>query len=539
MRLTIDLRSPRQPAAGGATDVEWLHASDLIAGVRRPAWLWRLLSRSYEQVRVVEGTLPATAYQGAALVLAALLRARTLEVHRAGAVSSWRRPAFVARALGVLARAAPAELWRSLHLLWRARRVAGTRFVLPQAPARPSSVLYVRTEPSVGWLGAFIGGAATHTLGIVNGLKANAIDVHVVSSEPPPGIPRDSVTTVPVRRLYHLVSWLGAVEHSRRLVEAASEHRADCVYQRHSIGSYAGLEMARRLDVPLILEFNGSVVWTSKTWWSHRPPLLGIAAALEERALRDASLVVVVSEVLRGQLIDRGLDAARVITVPNGVDVDALAPLRARSPSQWRCELGLEEAPTVGFIGTFGPWHGVTVLPEMIADIEQSRPNTRWVVVGDGTLHPRVAREVSERGLADKVLMTGALEHHEALRHLGACDVCVSPHLPNPDGSPFFGSPIKLFEYMGLEKPIVASDLNQIGEILDHGRTGLLCPPGDAGSAARAVTRLLDDKDLRQRLGAAALAEASEHHSWRARAASIIDALAAQETPVGPDADAE
>ena len=97
--------------------------------------------------------------------------------------------------------------------------------------------------------------------------------------------------------------------------------------------------------------------------------------------------------------------------------------------------------------------------------------------------------------------------------------------MPNPDGTRFFGSPTKLFEYMGLAKPIVASDLEQIGEVIDHERTGLLCPPGDAGAAAAAVARLLDDELWRRRLGEAALEEAETTYSWTAHARRILEAL--------------
>jgi glycosyltransferase involved in cell wall biosynthesis len=96
---------------------------------------------------------------------------------------------------------------------------------------------------------------------------------------------------------------------------------------------------------------------------------------------------------------------------------------------------------------------------------------------------------------------------------------------PNPDGSRFFGSPTKLFEYMGLAKPIVASDLEQIGEVIDHERTGLLCPPGDAVAAADAVRRLLADEPLGRRLGDAALQEALTTYSWTAHARRILEAL--------------
>jgi glycosyltransferase involved in cell wall biosynthesis len=123
--------------------------------------------------------------------------------------------------------------------------------------------------------------------------------------------------------------------------------------------------------------------------------------------------------------------------------------------------------------------------------------------------------------------MSGLVPHGRALELLSACDVCVSPHVPNSDGSRFFGSPTKLFEYMGLGKAIVASDLEQIGTVIESERSGLLHPPGDIDMAAAAIERLLGEAALRERLGAAALARARERYSWTAHVRRILDALAA------------
>jgi glycosyltransferase involved in cell wall biosynthesis len=121
--------------------------------------------------------------------------------------------------------------------------------------------------------------------------------------------------------------------------------------------------------------------------------------------------------------------------------------------------------------------------------------------------------------------MVGLVERSRALELLACCDVCVSPHIPNPDGTPFFGSPTKIFEYMGLAKAIVASNLGQIGEVLDHERTALLCEPGDLDEAAAAIRRLLGDAELRARLGAGALQAAEGQYTWTAHVRRILDAL--------------
>ena len=183
-----------------------------------------------------------------------------------------------------------------------------------------------------------------------------------------------------------------------------------------------------------------------------------------------------------------------------------------------------------------GVWHGVKVLPAIVAHLAESVPEARWLLIGDGQLHDEVRTDIEARGLMDRVTMPGVVAHDRALELLSSCEVCISPHVPNADGSRFFGSPTKLFEYMGLGRAIVASDLEQIGEVIVDGETGLLCPPGDARATAEAVARLLADAGLRERLGAAALDSAQTTYSWRAHTRRILDVLDAGRADARPSA---
>ncbi|MBS1868511.1 MAG: glycosyltransferase [Actinobacteria bacterium] len=527
MRLVIDLRFSPPPDAHAPDD--HVVTLDQLAGLgRQPGQLVRLLAgRRWDEVRVLRDERALSGVQAGGEGLAALARARRFELARPDGASSSGRGAFLARASADFATAMPRELARSALLARRAARVGAEPFELPAPSGRPQRVTYLRTEPSLRWMGLHVGGAATHTAGVVNGLAAEGADVHVYAPERPAGTEAVPCTPVPARWLYQLVHWLTLFDYADDVVAAAAGRPADAVYQRYALGSHAGLTLARRLGVPLILEFNGSEIWTERHWGGGRVPLVRTLAALERRNLIDATLVVVVSEVLRDQLVEEGIPAERVLVNPNGVDVDALAPLRARPPAEWRVELGLPEAPTIGFIGTFGLWHGVKVLPALIDAVQRERPDARWQLVGNGPLHAEVAQELRERGLGDVVELTGALPHEQAVRRLAACDAFVSPHVPNPDGTRFFGSPTKLFEYMGLQRPIVASDLDQIGEVLEDGRTGLLVAPADPDAAAAGVVRLLGDAPLRERLAAAALAEAERTYAWSAHCRRILDAVEA------------
>lgn len=525
MRLDVDLRFdavPERALGPGRSNALDLHT--LAAAVRSPRALRALLrDRQYEEVRVRKGELPLSALQAACLMFLAAVPARRFVIDG----RDLGRFAFGVRAAARAAVAVPSELVRSAVLARRVVRASRRRVKLPERAAATRKALYLRVDPTLKWMGTQVGGAATHTSGVINGLLDNGVEIDVLAAEQPVSTERARFVRVPVKRMLHLISGLTYTEYTEALVRAGADRPADFVYQRYQLGSDVGLALAERLKVPLVLEFNGSELWVQRHWNAGQMRLAGPFGRLERRNLVDASLVVVVSEALRNTVLGEGAAPERVLVNPNGVDVDSLAPYRDAAPSEWRSRTGLPDEPTVGFIGTFGLWHGVKLLPALADAV----PGSRWVIIGDGDLFEEVRAGIQARGLDARVWMTGVLDRPRALELLACCDVCVSPHVPNPDGTPFFGSPTKVFEYMGLRRPIVASDLDQIGEVLEHDRTALLCTPGDVDEAAAAIRRLLADSPLRERLAAAAFELAAAQYTWTAHARRILDALTAAQKP--------
>jgi glycosyltransferase involved in cell wall biosynthesis len=108
---------------------------------------------------------------------------------------------------------------------------------------------------------------------------------------------------------------------------------------------------------------------------------------------------------------------------------------------------------------------------------------------------------------------------------LAACDLLASPHVPNPDGTPFFGSPTKLFEYMAMGKGIIASDLDQIGEVLEHDQTAWMVQPGDTESLMLGLKILIDNPEIGKRLGEAARREVVAKYTWKEHTRKIIEKL--------------
>jgi len=141
-----------------------------------------------------------------------------------------------------------------------------------------------------------------------------------------------------------------------------------------------------------------------------------------------------------------------------------------------------------------------------------------------------VEQIIRAAGQEQRVIFAGHVDHKRVPALLDACDILLSPHVPLEDGSDFFGSPTKLFEYMAMGKGIIASRLGQIGDVLANEETALLVEPGNVAALAKAIVRLADSPELRESLGAAARRAAVERHTWKQNAQRVIDAYRALES---------
>jgi glycosyltransferase involved in cell wall biosynthesis len=389
-------------------------------------------------------------------------------------------------------------------------------------PGRSRRLLYLRPQL---WLGLEGGGSVAHTAGVIGGLEQAGVEVRVVSSDRLPGVVATTSVLAPemwfdgwLRELEDLAYNIAFVIAGLR---SARGFRPDVLYQRHTAFNCSGAVLSRVLGLPLVLEFNSSELWKGRYWGGLR--LVRTAKLVERINLRAADRVVVVSEVLRGDLLSMGVADERIVVNPNAVDPHRFRPDVAGELVRQR--LRFESAVVIGFSGTFGVWHGVPTLARVLAVVLASRPDARWLLIGDGPLRPLVDQAIDEHGLAERVHQTGLVPHAEMPSYLAACDILVSPHARQADGGEFFGSPTKLFEYMAAGRPIVASAVGQIADVLVHNQSALLVPPDDPTALCRAVVRMIDDTCLRARLGRAAREAAEQRHTWRQNADRVLASL--------------
>ncbi|MCZ6464662.1 MAG: glycosyltransferase, partial [Proteobacteria bacterium] len=253
---------------------------------------------------------------------------------------------------------------------------------------------------------------------------------------------------------------------------------------------------------------------------------------------------------LRDQLLEKGLSRERIVFHPNGIDPDLFDPGRYGEDEKraLRRHYGIEQdAVVVTFVSTFGRWHGAGVLATAIRELAEGesewlrRHRVHFLVVGDGIEMPAVREVLGSAACAPFVTLTGLVRQADAPLHLAVSDLFLSPHVPNPDGTPFFGSPTKLFEYMAMGRGVIASELNQIGDVLagsprvsdlarrdslpGEDECAVLTEPGSPGDLVAAIRFMVENPAWREQSAIHARQRALSLYTWRHHVEHILAAL--------------
>jgi glycosyltransferase involved in cell wall biosynthesis len=390
------------------------------------------------------------------------------------------------------------------------------------------SPVYARTDLAFGIRS---GGSIGHIAGVLNHLEEFAGKPIFLSTDIIPTVKKDLETYIilPKKEFWDFKE-LPPLYFNEVFEQNAQKYLKDkkvsFIYQRYSLNNYCGLKLARHYVVPFVLEYNGSEIWLHR-YWGRRLKYENLSEGIELLNLNAADIVVVVSQAIKEELLRRGIESEKILVNPNGVDPDRYS--LSVDGSGIRRQYDLNGKEVIGFIGTFGKWHGAEILVEAFGQLLHRYPEYQKRVIlfmiGDGMTMSLVKRNIVEFSIKESCVLTGLVPQEEGPEHLAACDILVAPHKPNPDGTPFFGSPTKLFEYMAMGKGIVASDLNQIGEVLKHDDTAWLVKPGDVESLMQGLKILIDDRARRERLGRAARSEVVAKYTWKEHTRKIIDKL--------------
>ncbi|MFT0848552.1 glycosyltransferase family 4 protein [Actinomycetaceae bacterium L2_0104] len=369
---------------------------------------------------------------------------------------------------------------------------------------------YLLPDPGIGIFGAK--GASVHAQEIVRALRAAGHEVIVFCVRLDQSIPTDLADLE--ARHFPLPTCTSTVERERAIsgvaqtiARQARNAELDCVYERYSLFSSAGADVARSEAIPFVLEVNAPLIEEQRRYRE----LVEVERAWEAtRAQFSAATVISCVSSPVAEWARQLAKPENVVVIPNGVNTERISPAPTGETPD---ESG--RAVKVGFVGTLKPWHGTGLLIEAVARMDD---DTELVLCGDGPDREALEHRAERIGVANRVRFLGSVAPAQVPRVLRDLDIAVAPY---PAGEHYF-SPLKLYEYMAAGLPIVASAIGEIPETLEHGTCGMLVPAGDVDELANALRRLARDSGLRRRLGEAARESAREKHDWRARVGTLM-----------------
>ncbi len=283
-------------------------------------------------------------------------------------------------------------------------------------------------------------------------------------------------------------------------------------YERYAFFNFAGVGRARKKGVPVILEIN----FISDNPLVRKRSLLlrPFQRLVERRIFSMADGFVAVSSVLKHALIRMGIDGSCIEVMTNAADPDVFNP--AISGVGIRRRFGLEDSLVIGFVGGFYPWHGVGFLLDAFKDICGSSKNASVLLVGDGPERKELEARVLRDGLEKRVFFAGNVDNKDLPQYVAAFDMAVMPD------SNDYGSPMKIYEYMSMARPVVAPRLGPIEDGITDGVHGILFAPRDRKGLANALTMLLEREDLRESMGASGRSHILKEHTWMKNADRVL-----------------
>lgn len=301
-----------------------------------------------------------------------------------------------------------------------------------------------------------------------------------------------------------------------RLEQVIERSRPDIVHA-HSpcLNGIAALRSARSRGIPVVYEMRAS--WEDAAV-DHGTTTEGslryrLSRALETWTLKRADAVTTICEGLRQDIIVRGVPVEWVTVIPNAVDPAAF-PLIAAPDADLQQRLGLRDAFTLGFIGSFYGYEGLDTLLDAFPAILRAEPRARLLLVGGGFEEARLKEQAERLGIADRVTFAGRVPHDEVARYYSVVDLLVYPRKSIRLTETV--TPLKPLEAMAQGRLLIASDVGGHRELIVDGRTGFLFAPDRPEEIARAVSRVLASRDRWSAIRAEGRRFVETERTWRA-----------------------
>lgn len=374
------------------------------------------------------------------------------------------------------------------------------------------NILYIHRTQGKGVEGV-------HINGIVNALRRLGNNVDIIS--PLSGI-KKSNTNKKIAKIskllpeifFEMMEMFYNIIAAKKIKNSLKSIKYNLIYERYAFFAWTGMIFAGHFDIPFLLEVNFTTY--TPIIRKRSKVLLHFARYIEKKVFKKADAIFVVSSFLKNQLTDMGVSENRIYFTPNAVDEKVFSI--DNDTSAIKDKYNLKEKIVIGYVGGFYYWHGLDLLLSAIKIIERKRNNLFLLLIGEGPEKERLKELYKEIELTSELNFPGMIEYEKLPYYIKAMDICVLPDFND------YGSPVKIFEYMAMGKPVVAPRLGPLEDVINDGENGLLFEQGNTDKLAGCIEKILSDSILYSKISNNAKSTIMRQHLWKHNVEKILKA---------------
>ena len=301
---------------------------------------------------------------------------------------------------------------------------------------------------------------------------------------------------------------------ARALERELAREKYDLIYERYAFYLIAGAIKANKYKIPLILEANEVSGIKER---ARKQSFKWLCDRFEGFLFKRCFHVHTVSSYLKSMICARGVPDDRVLVTPNAIDPEKFSG--KHNNDQLRQSLGLKDRQVIGFAGWFDHWDRLDLLLDVFNKLHKKHDNLSLLLIGDGAVLGPLRNSIKQMQLEDRVVLTGAVPRTEIQNYLSLLDIAVFTH------SNEFGSPVVMFEFMGLKIPVIAPKLMPITDVLQHEQSALLFDVLNMQQLESLLDRAPREKSLRHQLAEHAYTLLMSNYTWQHNANKIVEAV--------------
>lgn len=370
------------------------------------------------------------------------------------------------------------------------------------------------------------GGGKTHFIEVAQNLVIMGHELLVLLPGYRPLSHKDyglNIRYVPTFRKNVLSYLLYEFLHIFYLIFHILKFKPDAIYSRSVLFDLIPPVIAKIFKVPYVIEKNG--IMEDELNFREKGKFIIKTLKLAEKVnFRLSRAIVCVTKGIKREFHERyRVPEDKMYVVPNGVNPNIFYPM-----DMYKCRRRIkaaEEAFYIGFVGSFAPWQGIEILIESAKIVkDQGYSNIKYLLVGDGELIDELKRLVIESSLVDDVVFYSRVAYEEVPIYVNSFDIAV--YVPKTTRNKIIGlSPLKLYEYLSCGKPVIASRIDGLTEVVEGFYSGYVCDPDEPSGLATKIIQAFNERQLLKELGRNGRILVENRYTWMKTAQLVVEVL--------------